>query len=126
MKILLIDDSRTMRNIQKKVLSVLPGVEFAEAGDGVEALSVIASTAGGFGLMIVDWNMPNMDGITLVRKVRETDKTTLMIMATTEAEKSRVLEAVRAGVNNYVVKPFTPESLVEKVSQTLAKAQKAA
>jgi len=126
MKCLLIDDSRTMRNIQKKVLSAVPGATFAEAGDGLEALSVIAATPGGFDLMIVDWNMPNMDGITLVKKVRETDKKTLMIMATTEAEKSRVLDAIRAGVNNYVVKPFTPESLMEKVSQTLAKAKAAA
>jgi two-component system, chemotaxis family, chemotaxis protein CheY len=125
MKFLLIDDSRTMRNIQKKVLGSLAGVEFAEAGDGIEALSVIAATPGGFELMIVDWNMPNMDGITLVKKVRETDKKTLMIMATTEAEKSRVLDAIRAGVNNYVVKPFTPEALMEKVSQTLAKAKAA-
>jgi len=115
-----------MRNIQKKVLSAVPGATFAEAGDGLEALSVIAATPGGFDLMIVDWNMPNMDGITLVKKVRETDKKTLMIMATTEAEKSRVLDAIRAGVNNYVVKPFTPESLMEKVSQTLAKAKAAA
>jgi two-component system chemotaxis response regulator CheY len=115
-----------MRNIQKKVLCALPGVEFSEAGDGVEALSVIAATPGGFDLMIVDWNMPNMDGITLVKKVRETDKKTLLIMATTEAEKSRVLDAIRAGVNNYVVKPFTPEGLLEKVSTTLAKAKAAA
>jgi two-component system chemotaxis response regulator CheY len=114
-----------MRNIQKKVMSTMPGVEFAEAGDGLEALSVIAATPGGFGLMIVDWNMPNMDGITLVKKVRETDKRTLMIMATTEAEKSRVLDAIRAGVNNYVVKPFTAESFLEKVNQTLAKARAA-
>ena len=111
---------------RKRCCQPLPGVEFAEAGDGLEALSVIASTAGGFDLMMVDWNMPNMDGITLVKKVRETDKKTLMIMATTEAEKSRVLDAIRAGVNNYVVKPFTPEGLLEKVSQTLAKAKAAA
>ena len=126
MKFLLIDDSRTMRNIQKKVLSAVPGATFAEAGDGLEALSVVASTPGGFDLLIVDWNMPNMDGITFVKKVRETDKKTLLIMATTEAEKSRVLDAIRAGVNNYVVKPFTSEALLEKVSQTLAKAKAAA
>jgi two-component system chemotaxis response regulator CheY len=125
MKFLLIDDSKTMRNIQRKVLSSLPGAEFAEAGDGVEALTVIAATPGGFDVMIVDWNMPNMDGITLVKKVRETDKKTLLIMATTEAEKARVLDAIRAGINNYVVKPFTPESLLDKVSQTLAKARAA-
>jgi two-component system chemotaxis response regulator CheY len=125
MKCLLVDDSKTMRTIQKRVLSALPAIEFAEAGDGLEALSAIAATAGGFDLMIVDWNMPNMDGITLVRKVRETDKKTLMIMATTEAEKARVLDAIRAGVNNYVVKPFTPESLMDRVSQTLAKVKAA-
>jgi len=104
----------------------VPGIEFAEAGDGLEALSIISVTPNGFDLMIVDWNMPNMDGITLVRKVRETDKKTLLIMATTEAEKARVLDAIRAGVNNYIVKPFTPEGLMEKVSATLAKAKAAA
>ena len=125
MKCLLVDDSKTMRTIQKKVLSALPGWEFAEAADGVEALAVIGATPGGFNLIIIDWNMPNMDGITLINKIREKDKVTLLIMATTEAEKSRVLEAIRAGVNNYVVKPFTPEALLEKVSQTLAKAKAA-
>ncbi len=125
MKILLVDDSKTMRSIQKKVLSAIAGVEFAEAGDGIEALTVITATPGGFNLIIVDWNMPNMDGITLVGKIREKDKKTLLIMATTEAEKSRVIEALKAGVNNYVVKPFTPEALMEKVNATLAKAKAA-
>jgi two-component system chemotaxis response regulator CheY len=125
MKILLVDDSKTMRNIQRKILSALPDTTFAEAGDGVEALALIAATPGGFDLILVDWNMPNMDGITLISKIRETDKKTLLIMATTEAEKSRVLEALRAGVNNYVVKPFTVESLTSKVTQTLAKARAA-
>jgi two-component system, chemotaxis family, chemotaxis protein CheY len=125
MKFLLVDDSKTMRNIQKKALSNFPGVEFGEAGDGLEALKVVAATAGGFDLMIVDWNMPNMDGLTFVKKTRETDKKTLIIMATTEAEKERVVTAIQAGVNNYVVKPFTPDSLLEKVTQTLAKAKAA-
>ena len=125
MKILLVDDSKTMRTIQKKTLEGLDGVEFAEAGDGVEALATIAATPGGFDLMLVDWNMPNMDGHTLVTRVRETDKRTPMVMCTTEAEKSRIVDALKAGVNNYVVKPFTPEGLVEKVQQTLAKAKAA-
>lgn len=125
MKCVLVDDSRTMRNIQKKVLSPMPGIEFGEAGDGAEALAVVAATPGGFDLMLVDWNMPVMDGLTFVKKIRETDKKTLLIMATTEGEKSRVLDAIRAGVNNYVVKPFTPEALMEKVTQTLAKAKAA-
>jgi two-component system chemotaxis response regulator CheY len=126
MKFLLVDDSKTMRNIQRKVLSSLEGATFAEAADGVEALAVIAAGQGPFCAVIVDWNMPNMDGITLVKKIRETDKTTPLIMATTESEKARVLDAIRAGVNNYVVKPFTPESLLEKVNQTLAKSRAAA
>ena len=124
MKILLVDDSRTMRNIQKKILEAIGGVEFAEAADGVEALAVLATAA--FDLALVDWNMPNMDGLTLVKKIRETNKTMLMVMVTTEAEKTRVVEALKAGVNNYVVKPFTPEGLTEKVQQTLAKPKVAA
>lgn len=122
MRILLVDDSKTMRNIQKKVLSALGEVEFLEAGDGLEALTVIASTPAGFDLILIDWNMPNMDGLTLITRIREKDKKTPLVMATTEAEKSRVLEAIRAGVNNYVVKPFTPEGLMEKIKGTLDKA----
>jgi two-component system, chemotaxis family, chemotaxis protein CheY len=125
MKILLVDDSKTMRNIQKKVLEQLGGVEFHEAGDGVEALAAISATAGGFNLIMVDWNMPNMDGHTFVTKVRAGDKKTPMIMCTTEAEKTRVVDALKAGVNNYVVKPFTPEVLLEKVKSTMDKAQAA-
>jgi two-component system chemotaxis response regulator CheY len=127
MKILLVDDSRTMRNIQKKVLTdMMPGSEFGEAGDGVEALDVISKTPGGFDLALVDWNMPNMDGLTLVQKIRTTDKKTLLVMVTTEAEKTRVLDAIKAGVNNYVIKPFTPETLTEKVKGTIERLKAAA
>jgi two-component system, chemotaxis family, chemotaxis protein CheY len=127
MKILLVDDSKTMRNIQKKVLETMPGgAEFTEAGDGLEALTAIAATPGGFSLVLVDWNMPNMDGLTLVGKIRENDKRTPLIMVTTEAEKTRVVDAIKAGVNNYVIKPFTPPALLEKVTQTLEKLKAAA
>jgi two-component system, chemotaxis family, chemotaxis protein CheY len=127
MKILLVDDSRTMRNIQKKVLGqMLPGSEFGEAGDGCEALDVISKTPGGFDLALVDWNMPNMDGLTLVHKIRATDRKTLLVMVTTESEKTRVLDAIKAGVNNYVIKPFTPETLTEKVRVTIERVKAAA
>jgi two-component system chemotaxis response regulator CheY len=109
-----------MRSIQKKILSEIPGSEFGEAGDGVEALALL--TAEKFDLVLVDWNMPKMDGITLVSKFRQTNKTTPMVMCTTEAEKNRIIDAIKAGVNNYVVKPFTPEGLTEKVKATLSKA----
>ena len=121
MKILLVDDSRTMRNIQKNVLSSLGYSDVEEASDGLEALYKIQAGTS-FDLMLVDWNMPNMDGLTFIRKVRAQDKTTPIIMVTTEAEKSRVIDAIKAGVNNYVVKPFTPDALQEKIKTTLAKA----
>jgi two-component system chemotaxis response regulator CheY len=126
MKILLVDDSKTMRNIQKKVLSAMGNVEFAEAGDGVEALSCLAASPDGFSFILIDWNMPNMDGHTLVCKIREKDKSTPLIMCTTEAEKQRVIDAIKAGVNNYVIKPFTPDTLMEKVKQTLDRVKSAA
>lgn len=124
MKILLVDDSRTIRNIQKNVLKQLGHTDIVEAEDGVQALAQMKEHK--IELMLVDWNMPNMDGITLVRKVRETNKSIPMIMCTTEAEKTRVLEAIKAGVNNYVVKPFTVESLGEKLNQTMSKMTAAA
>ena len=120
MKIMLVDDSRTIRNIQKNVLKQLGYTDVVEAEDGVQALAKFKEETPD--LMLVDWNMPNMDGITLVRKIREINQTVPLIMCTTEAEKTRVLEAIKAGVNNYVVKPFTVESLGEKINQTMAKA----
>lgn len=120
MKILLVDDSRTIRNIQKNTLKTLGHDDVMEAADGLEALAALGKIRPD--LMLVDWNMPNMDGITLIRKVRETDKALPIIMVTTEAEKTRILEAVKAGVNNYVVKPFTAETLSEKINQTMEKA----
>ncbi len=119
MKIMLVDDSRTIRNIEKNVLSQLGYTDIMEAGDGVEALNQLSS--GMPDLFLVDWNMPNMDGLTLVKKIREKDKNVPIIMVTTEAEKSRVVEAIKAGVNNYVVKPFTTETLGGKIKQTLEK-----
>jgi two-component system, chemotaxis family, chemotaxis protein CheY len=126
MKILMVDDSRTMRNIQKNVLKVLGDPVCVEAGDGMEALTCVAAHPEGFDLMLVDWNMPHMDGLTLIKHLREKDKNTPIIMVTTEAEKTRIIEAIKAGVNNYVIKPFTPDSLLDRVKQTLAKRTAAA
>ncbi|MCE7974970.1 MAG: response regulator [Leptolyngbya sp. PLA1] len=124
MRVFIVDDSRTMRNIQKATLATLGHTDVEEAGDGQDALSKV--DAFGPDLILLDWNMPVMDGITFVRQYRAKGRTTPIIMVTTEAEKSRVVEAIKAGVNNYVVKPFTPESLCQKVSETLARAGKAA
>ena len=117
MKILLVDDSKTMRNIQRSILTQLGYTELEEACDGQDALSKVGAFAPE--LMLVDWNMPNMDGLTFVKEVRKTDKTTPIIMVTTESERSRVVEAIKAGVNNYVVKPFTPDVLSQRITETL-------
>lgn len=119
MKILLVDDSKTMRSIQKSVLSQLGYTKIEEACDGQDALSKVGAFKPD--LMLVDWNMPNMDGLTFVKAFRQNDKATPIIMVTTESEKSRVIEAIKAGVNNYVVKPFTPEALSQRITETLTK-----
>ncbi len=124
MKIFIIDDSKTMRNIQKNILKQLGHEDTEEACDGQDALSKV--NAYNPDLILVDWNMPNMDGITFVKTYRAQGKKTPIIMVTTEAEKSRVVEAIQAGVNNYVVKPFTPEVLSARVKETMEKVAAAA
>jgi len=117
MKVLLIDDSKTMRNIQKGILNKLGYETLEEACDGLDALGKVASFNPE--LLLVDWNMPNMDGLTFVKKYRASGGTSPIIMVTTEAEKSRVVEAIKAGVNNYVVKPFTPDIMAQRIQETL-------
>lgn len=124
MKVMLIDDSKTMRNIQRNVLSQLGYTQIEEACDGQDALSKVH--AFNPDLILVDWNMPVMDGPSFIRAYRGQGKTTPIIMVTTEAEKGRVIEAIKAGVNNYVVKPFTPEILGERIRQTLGTPAQAA
>jgi two-component system chemotaxis response regulator CheY len=124
LKILLVDHSKTMRSILKSTLRQLGPVEFLEAGDGVEALDLIAQKRT-FDLGIIDWDLRGIDGSTLVERIRQTDRRTPLIMCTTEADKPHILKALKAGVNNYLVKPFASELLIEKVQATLKKAGEA-
>ena len=119
MRILLVDDSKTMRNIERSVLSQLGHTEIEEACDGQDALS--KARAWQPELILVDWNMPNMDGLAFVKQFRTVNKLTPIIMVATESERSRVIEAIKAGVSNYVVKPFTPDLLSQRITETLAK-----
>lgn len=123
MKIMLIDDSKTMRNIQKAVLTQLGFAELDEACDGQDALNKVGASKPD--LILCDWNMPTMDGLSFVKAFRQTNKATPIIMVTTESEKARVIEAIKAGVNNYVVKPFTPDLLSQRIQETMAKRQAA-
>jgi two-component system, chemotaxis family, chemotaxis protein CheY len=117
MRALLIDDSRTMRSILKRALSPLGFDQFAEAGDGAEAL-VRLTELGSFDVAFVDWNMPNMNGLELVKAVRKNGDYAEMklVMCTTESDLQHVQSAMEAGANEYVMKPFTPDMIGEKLS----------
>jgi two-component system chemotaxis response regulator CheY len=120
MKILIIDDSKTIRNIIKRALAPMGYTDCEEAVDGLDAIS----KAGAYepDLLLVDWNMPNMNGLEFVEKYRAQGGKSPIIMVTTEGEKSRVIQAIKAGVNNYVVKPFTPDVLLDRIKDTLERA----
>jgi len=118
-RILLVDDSKTMRNIEKNVLAQAGYTEVEEAYDGPDGLSKAAVFKPQ--LIIVDGDMPDMDGIAFVKAYRGQGDKTPIIMVASDAEKSRVLEAIEAGVNNYIIKPFTQETLSQRVSDTLAR-----
>lgn len=115
MHALVVDDSKAMRMVLKKIMSEV-GYEVSEAGDGSEAL-IRLKEIDGVDLMLVDWNMPIMNGLEFVRAVRENstyDEIPLM-MVTTEDGMDKIVEALEAGANEYVMKPFTPESIIEKL-----------
>ncbi|MFA5073240.1 MAG: chemotaxis response regulator CheY [Nitrospirota bacterium] len=121
MKILVVDDFSTMRRIIKNVLKQLGFENIDEAEDGAQALTKLKT--GNFGFMVSDWNMPNMDGIELLKAVRSDPalKDLPILMVTAEAEKEKVVTAIQAGVNNYIVKPFTPEVFMEKMEKIFEK-----
>jgi two-component system chemotaxis response regulator CheY len=125
MKCLVVDDSATMRRIVVNALKSIGYTETAEAADGNEALALCD---GGVGLVITDWNMPVMGGLDLVKRLRANPETaaTPILMVTTRSIKDDILTAVQAGVSNYIVKPFTPQVLKEKIDQMLAGAAHAA
>jgi two-component system chemotaxis response regulator CheY len=117
--IITVDDSSTMRRIIKNTLTKLGFTNVLEAANGVEGLDVLAKNE--VDMIITDWNMPEMDGLTFVKTLRSKEeyKDTPILMVTTEAAKEDILTALRSGVNNYVVKPFTPDTLQEKVNKLL-------
>ncbi|CAN2041912.1 chemotaxis protein CheY [Candidatus Magnetomoraceae bacterium gMMP-15] len=119
MNVLVVDDFLTMRRILKNILKQVGFSNLSEAEDGAAALEVIKSSDPKIDLVIADWNMPKMTGIELLKAIRadENLKDMPVIMVTAEAQKSRVLEAVQAGVSNYIVKPFTAETVQEKLEQ---------
>lgn len=120
MKLLVVDDSSTMRRIINNTLGRLGHKEILEGADGLEGWEQLDKNPD-IDMLITDWNMPNMNGLELVKKVRADARFKEMpiIMVTTEGGKAEVITALKAGVNNYIVKPFTPQVLKEKLSAVL-------
>jgi len=116
-KILIVDDFSTMRRIIKNLLRDLGFTNTAEADDGTTALPMLQS--GNFELLVTDWNMPGMQGIDLLRAVRADPKLAHLpvLMVTAEQKKEQIIEAAKAGVNGYIVKPFTAATLKEKLEK---------
>jgi len=120
-KILIVDDFSTMRRITKNILRQLGFENTEEAEDGNQAYMKLKN--GDFGFVISDWNMPNKDGLELLKTVRADPalKDIPFLMVTAEAEKNKVIEAIKSGVNNYIVKPYTAEVLKEKMDRIFEK-----
>ena len=115
-KALVVDDSRTLRIMMGRLLQEA-GYEIGEAGDGLAAWNLLDATPGEYEVALVDWNMPVMTGIELVRKVRADQRfaSLVMVMVTTETEMTQMSAALDAGANEYVTKPFTRDMLLDKL-----------
>ena len=112
-RVLVADDSSTMRKIIIRSLQAVGIPEATEAADGAEAIAMFQP--GQFDLVLTDWNMPGKTGLEVAKEIRAIDPKVPIIMVTTEAEKGRVMQAIQAGVSDYLVKPFTADTLREKL-----------
>jgi two-component system chemotaxis response regulator CheY len=114
---IVIDDSRAMRRILRKFLEDL-GFEVIEAGDGKQALEVIAGAEAVPELALIDWNMPEMNGLEFVVEVRKNPawRAMTMVMVTTESEHSQIVKALASGAHEYVIKPFTKDGMIDKLA----------
>jgi two-component system chemotaxis response regulator CheY len=123
LKFLIVDDSVTMRRIVANSLKTIGHDFFAEACDGRDALQKL-SNDDSINFVITDWNMPDVSGLELVKSIRANQKfgKIPILMVTTRGLKEDILEALQAKVNNYIVKPFTPQILREKIEQIVASA----
>ena len=121
MKVLVVDDFATMRRILKNVLKEIGFTKIVEADDGSTALAVLKKDK--VDLIVSDWNMPEVTGLELLKAVRgdESMKNVPFLMVTAEGQKDSVVQAVQAGVNNYIVKPFTADTIKQKLQQVFHK-----
>lgn len=113
LKVLVADDSGVMRKIILRALNAIGVTDIVEAAGGEEALTAFRQQP--FQLVLTDWNMPGKSGLEVVREIRASGSAVPVLMITTESEKARVLEAIQAGVTDYLAKPFESETLREKL-----------
>lgn len=121
MKFLVVDDFSTMRRIVRNLLKELGYTNVDEAEDGEQALSKLRSDK--YDFVVSDWNMPNMDGLTMLKHIRADEALSKLpvLMVTAEAKRENIIEAAQAGASGYVVKPFTAATLDEKLSKIFEK-----
>lgn len=121
MKFLVVDDFSTMRRIVRNLLKELGYTNVDEAEDGVQALSKLKSDK--YDFVVSDWNMPNMDGLTMLKNIRADEALSKLpvLMVTAEAKRENIIEAAKAGASGYVVKPFTAATLDEKLAKIFEK-----
>ena len=126
LRFLVVDDFSTMRRIVKNLLKELGYANVDEAEDGVQALAKLRSEP--FDFVVSDWNMPNMDGLTMLQNIRADPALAKLpvLMVPAEAKKENIIAAAQAGANGYVVKPFTAATLDEKLNKIFEKMEKAA
>lgn len=124
LKVLVVDDMMSMRNIVKRALVSIGYRDIHDASNGEEALEKLKS--GGFGLVLLDWNMPVMSGIELLRIIRADSalQTLPVLMITAEVKMENIMEAIQAGVSDYLVKPFSEQALQEKLEKIFQKKSK--
>lgn len=122
MRVLLIDDSTTMRKIQRRALNTLGIEDIDEAPNGKEGVDKLQAESYSYNLVMLDMNMPEMGGLEVLKAVRSDPNSNNIpiVMCTSVADKEQVMEAIKSGASNYVVKPFTPEDLQKKVSKYLS------
>jgi two-component system chemotaxis response regulator CheY len=122
-KFLIVDDFSTMRRIVRNLLKELGYTNADEAEDGVVALQKLETMPSEFNFVVSDWNMPNMDGLTLLQKIRSSPqlKHLPVLIITAEAKKENIIAAAQAGASGYIVKPFTAATLAEKMEKIFEK-----
>jgi two-component system, chemotaxis family, chemotaxis protein CheY len=117
MKALVVDDSAVMRKVLTGALGRVGISDVDQAEDGERAVAAV--TANEYGVILMDWNMPKLSGLEALKQIRALGKTVPVIMVTTESEKARVMDALKAGANNYILKPFEPMVIAEKIRSVI-------